>query len=66
MNLYVTEINAIDNVTGLLTQYIGPYVSAPTWEMAEDWCKSNAGWLHVVGKLEEEIDHPDKFNPIWN
>lgn len=63
MKLWVTEFKAEDSRTGELKTYGGPYIEAPTFQLAQDWCYENAGHLRVVGELIEEIPC-DGSNPI--
>ncbi len=55
MRKWVTEIQAIDPHTGQLKTWMGDYVEAPTWELAQQWCDQNKGYLKVTGELIAEI-----------
>ncbi|MFD2922019.1 hypothetical protein ACFS6H_20025 [Terrimonas rubra] len=77
MKLWTTEIKAIDPLTGELKTWFGDYVQAPTFELAQQWCEKNKGYLKVTGELIAEIpfkegtDEPDwgkkvDFDVIYN
>ena len=59
MNIYLTELRAIDRQTGGLKTFAGPRIEAPTWELAEAECRVNYPYLQVVGKLEAEVNADD-------
>lgn len=48
MNVWLTELSAIDTRTGLLTVFAGQRVESPTIELAQNWCKENAPYLEVI------------------
>jgi hypothetical protein len=56
MTKWTTEILAISNETGDLERFCGQTVDAPTYGLAVQWCRENAGYLHVTGRLVAEID----------
>ena len=41
MNIYLTELRAIDRATGGLKTFAGPRIAAPTWKLAEAECAVN-------------------------
>ena len=54
MNHYTTKIKAIDPLTGILTEYCGPFIPGISFEDAENYCQTNGlGYCEVVGKLIE-------------
>ena len=55
MKQWVTEFRALDARTGELKTWCGPNISAPTLQLAQQWCCDNAGHLQVVGELVMEI-----------
>lgn len=57
MPKFTTEIKAIDPLDGELKTYSGQHVEAPSWGLAEQWCRENAGYLKVNGELVAEVDH---------
>lgn len=59
MNIYLTELRAIDRATGGLKTFAGPRIEAPTWKLAEAECAVNYPYLKVVGKLEAEVHADD-------
>lgn len=60
MRIWVTQIKAIDPYTGELKTWIGDYIKAPTWELAQKWCNENGkGYLEVIGELVAEIPLKD-------
>lgn len=67
MQKWVTEIRAIEASTGEMKTWGGDYVEAPTWELAQEWCDRNKGYLKVIGKLVAEIPCKDgTHEPDWN
>lgn len=64
--MWVTELKAIDPNDGELKTWMGDYVEAPTWELAQEWCDKNKGYLTVVGELVVEILCDENFKPDWN
>lgn len=55
MKLWSTEIKALDAKTGEMSTWCGEHVEAPTWELAQEWCYNNRGYLKVIGELIAEI-----------
>ena len=54
MNHYTTKIKAINPLTGILTEYCGPFIPGISFEDAENYCQLNGlGYCKVVGKLIE-------------
>ena len=57
MDLYTTEIEAIDPVTNEIALWQGPYVPGITFDDAQDFCQRNGlGYCKVTGKFIGEID----------
>lgn len=55
MKLWCTEIKALEAATGEMRTWCGDNIEAPTWELAQEWCDNNKGYLKVVGELVAEI-----------
>lgn len=56
MNLYTTEIRAIDPLDGEIKIWAGPNVPGISWDDAKWYCDNNGlGYCKVVGKLVCEI-----------
>lgn len=55
MNLYVTEIKAINPNTNELTLWEGPRVKGISLQDAQNYCDNNIGYCKVVGLLVTEI-----------
>jgi len=55
MKLWCTEIKALEAKTGEMKTWGGEHVQAPTWELAQQWCDENRGYLKVIGELVAEI-----------
>lgn len=57
MNHYVTEIRALDPLSGRMKIWCGPNVPALNYAEADRYCQENGlGYCMVVGELIEEID----------
>lgn len=57
MNVYVTEIKAIDPETGELFIWCGPHIEAKSIEEARKYCDNNGlGYCKITGKLNDEIE----------
>lgn len=66
MKLFVTEIRAIDPVSGELKTYCGPNVPGIDWADAERYCRENLGMCKVIGVLVAEIPCIDgTYEPDW-
>lgn len=67
MKIWVTELQALDPGTGEMKTWCGENVTAPTWELAQQWCDNNEkGYLKVVGELIAEIPCINGTNkPDW-
>lgn len=66
MKIWTTEIKAIDPLTGELKTWCGDYVHAPTFELAQQWCEMNKGYLKVIGELISEIPCKEgTYEPDW-
>lgn len=55
MKTWVTEIMALEAKTGEMKKWCGDEVQAPTYELAQQWCDNNKGYLKVIGELVTEI-----------
>jgi hypothetical protein len=56
MDIYVTEIKAIDPATGELCTWCGPHIEAKSIEDARRFCDKNGlGYCKIIGKLHDEI-----------
>jgi hypothetical protein len=55
MNLYATEIQALNPHTKELRVWSGPHVKGISFEDAQRYCDGNLGYCKVVGKLVAEI-----------
>ena len=67
MKLFVTEIQAINPLTGELTTWDGPHIPAISWSDAEAYCQENGlGYCKVIGILLAEIPtKADGWTPDW-
>lgn len=66
MKKWATEIKALDAKTGEMKTWCGDNVDAPTWELAQEWCDKNKGYLKVVGELIAEIPcKENSLEPDW-
>lgn len=67
MKLWVTEIRAIDPLTGELKTYGGPNVPGINQADAERYCRENLGMCKVLGELVAEIPcKPGGYEPDWD
>ena len=67
MKQWCTEFKAIDAKTSELRTWGGERVFAPTWELAQEWCYNNRGYLTVIGEFVAEIPcKKDSYEPDWN
>ena len=67
MKIWTSELKAFDANTGEMKTWVGDHIKAPTWELAQQWCDNNKGYLKVVGELIAEI--PCKhgtIEPDWD
>lgn len=56
MKIWLTEIKALEARTGKkMATWAGENVEAPTFELAQQWCDKNKGYLKVVGELVAEV-----------
>ena len=55
MKTWVTEIMALEAKTDEMKKWCGDEVQAPTYELAQQWCDNNKGYLKVIGELVAEI-----------
>ena len=56
MKRWITYLEARDRKTGEIKVYMGDYITAPTRELAQQWCDENKGYLRVGRELVEEQD----------
>jgi hypothetical protein len=62
MKKWVTEFRAIDQQDGQMKTWGGDEVEAPTFQLAQEWCYKNKGYLKVIGELIAEIPCKDGTN----
>lgn len=55
MKIWLTEIKALDPHTGRMKTWGGDNIEAPSFELAQEWCDNNKGYLKVIGELVAEI-----------
>lgn len=66
MKWFVTEIKAIDPLTGELKTWCGPHVPGIDFTDAERYCAENLGFCKVIGELVAEIPCKEgTFEPDW-
>lgn len=66
MKKWATILKAIDARSGKIKTYDGENIEAPTWELAQQWCYENAGYLKVVGELIAEVPcKENSLEPDW-
>lgn len=67
MQLYETEIKALNPKTGQLATYGGPNVPGISHSDAEDYCQRNGlGYCKVLGVLIAEIPCTENWEPDWD
>lgn len=68
MNIYLTEIEAIDPKDGQIKKWCGPEIKAITLEEAEKYRSNNGlGYCKIVGELVMEIGcKPNSYNPDFD
>lgn len=68
MRQWVTEIRAIDPITGELKEYMGPNVLGINLQDAEYFCQNNGlGYCKVTDELIAEIPtKSDGTTPDWD
>lgn len=66
MKVWLTEFTAPDARTGEIKNWAGDEVSAPSFELAQQWCYENKGWLKVVGELVAEIPCKNGYEPDFD
>jgi hypothetical protein len=67
MNLWVTEIEAIDPMDGHMKLWAGPHVPGDTFADAVEYCIENGlGYCKVVDQLCMEIEADENGNPDFN
>lgn len=59
MNLYATEIKAINPHTNELRLWAGPNVKGVSFQDAQNYCDDNIGYCKVVGLLVADIYSKD-------
>lgn len=66
MKLWCTEIRALDAMTGEMKTWGGDTIEAPTFNLAQQWCNENKGYLKVIGELVAEIPCKENtYEPDW-
>lgn len=67
MNIYTTEIIAVNPVTNELCKFSGPNVQGLTWQDADRYCQENElGYCKVNGLLISEIDEQTGIEVFYN
>lgn len=68
MKKWCTEIRAIYPPTGELSTFQGPYIEAPSAELAQEYCEKNGlGYCKVNGELIAEIPcKPGTYDPDFD
>lgn len=67
MKTWVTELYALDHNTGDFKKWVGDNIKAPTWQLAQQWCDNNKGYLKVIGELIAEIPCKEgTIEPNWD
>lgn len=67
MKHWLTTFIALDALTGELKTWCGETVTAPTFELAQEWCYLNRGHLTVIGELIAEVPcKPNSTTPDWD
>lgn len=68
MNIYVTEICAIDPQDGSMKRYEGPNVPGISTSDAEAYCQNNGlGYCKIIGTLVAEIPcNTGTFDPDFS
>lgn len=67
MKTWVTELYALDYNTGDYKTWAGDNIKAPTWQLAQQWCDNNKGYLKVIGELIAEIPCKEgTIEPNWD
>ena len=67
MKIWITEFRAPDARTGEIKTWCGENVKAPTWELAQQWCFENRGYLKVIGEMVAEIPcREGTHEPDWD
>ena len=66
--IWLTQFRAADAKTGEIATWSGENVEAPTWQLAQQWCYENKGYLKVIGELVAEIPckEGEGFNPDFD
>jgi hypothetical protein len=55
MKKWVTQITAVDPVTGQLAEYAGPHVEAVSYAAAIQYCQTHElGYCRVIGEFVSE------------
>ena len=67
MNIYTTEILAVNPETNELSKFAGPNVQGLTWQDANKFCQENElGYCRVNGMLISEIDEHTGVELFYN
>lgn len=67
MRNWYTEIIAMDALTGKILTWAGPYIEAPSQELAQQYCETHGlGYVHVteywvVEEIEQETGRITRF-----
>lgn len=67
MNIYTTEIIAVNPLTNEFCKFAGPNVPGLTWQDADRYCQENElGYCKVNGLLISEIDEQTGIEVFYN
>lgn len=56
MRKWTTQFQAVEVSTGELKTYMGDYIKAPSFGLAQMYCNEHKPYLRVIGELVAEID----------
>lgn len=68
MRIWGTYVYAKCAVTGLMKTFCGPNISAPSKELAHEYCQNNGlGYCHVTDEIIMEIPcKKGTYEPDWD
>lgn len=64
MKIWLTEISAIDPLTGKMQRYSGPEIIAPSKLMAVAFVRDKYPYCKVLGQITRVIKHKDDTETI--
>ncbi|ADY50977.1 hypothetical protein Pedsa_0395 [Pseudopedobacter saltans DSM 12145] len=56
MRKWVTQFQLTEYTTGEIKTYMGEYIEAPSFNLAQQYCNRHKPYLKVIGELIAEID----------